>query len=110
MRFHSSELNYCELNSGTCLHDGKCTSIIKGDGSFKCECPSGFRGRNCEIVPQIFTTVNITTSARPNKTSSPTMPIPHNVNNGTISTSAENNNNENKNYKPSVEDEIDNEA
>lgn len=48
------ELDYCENNPNTCLNDGKCTSLIKDDGFFKCECPSGFRGRTCQIVPPMM--------------------------------------------------------
>lgn len=44
-------MNYCEDNPNTCLNDGKCTSLIKDDGYYKCECPSGYRGRTCQILP-----------------------------------------------------------
>lgn len=45
------ELNFCEKNPGTCENDGKCRSLIAADGNFRCECPSGFKGKNCEILP-----------------------------------------------------------
>lgn len=48
------ELDYCEKNPSTCLNDGKCTSLIKDDGYFRCECPSGFRGRTCQIMPPMM--------------------------------------------------------
>lgn len=44
-----TELNYCEENPNTCQNGGKCTSLIKDDGSYRCECPSGYRGRMCQI-------------------------------------------------------------
>lgn len=51
-----SELNYCEDNPKTCMNGGKCTSVTKDDGEFTCECPTGFKGKRCEIVPVISTT------------------------------------------------------
>jgi len=55
-------LNYCEENPNTCENDGKCTSLIKDDGQFQCECPSGYRGKKCEIVPAMMTS---TTTVEP---------------------------------------------
>lgn len=46
-----AELNFCEENPNTCQHGGRCTSLIKDDGYFRCECPSGYRGRTCQIMP-----------------------------------------------------------
>lgn len=51
-----TELKYCDENPKTCLNGGKCTSITKDEGSFECECPTGFKGKRCEIVPYISTT------------------------------------------------------
>lgn len=45
------ELNYCEKNPKTCENGGKCASLMKEDGEFNCECPSGFVGKQCEVVP-----------------------------------------------------------
>lgn len=55
-------LNYCEENPNTCENDGKCTSLIKDEGSFQCECPSGYRGKRCEILPPMMTTTSTTTT------------------------------------------------
>jgi len=52
------ELNYCEKNAQTCLNGGRCTSLTREDGYFMCECPSGFRGRQCEIVPPSMMTTS----------------------------------------------------
>jgi len=54
-------LNYCEENPNTCENGGKCTSLIKDDGHFKCECPSGYRGNKCEIIPPMMTSTSTTT-------------------------------------------------
>lgn len=56
------ELNYCELNKDTCQNGGKCQSMLEEDGSFKCECPSGYKGENCEIAPAVLIT---TTTIKP---------------------------------------------
>lgn len=58
-------LNYCEENPNTCENGGKCTSLIKDDGNFKCECPSGYRGEKCEILPPMMTTSTTTTTVEP---------------------------------------------
>lgn len=42
------ELNYCEKNPNTCENGGLCTSLLKEDGNFKCECSSGFKGDRCD--------------------------------------------------------------
>lgn len=60
-------LNYCELNEDTCENDGKCTSISKDDGSFRCECPSGYRGSHCEIAPPQMFPSTTSGSVRPSK-------------------------------------------
>lgn len=100
-----SELNYCELNEEACQNDGKCTSVTEEEGSFKCECPSSYRGKNCEIVPpQMYpsATANATSTAiRPNK--APVIITSMRPQNGTNATSAASND-------PEEVDEIDNEA
>lgn len=69
MKFLSSalksflELTYCEKNQATCLNGGRCTSLTRDDGYFICECPTGFRGRNCEILPPSMTTTTTTTTS-----------------------------------------------
>ncbi|XP_001866027.2 delta-like protein 1 [Culex quinquefasciatus] len=57
------KLTYCEQNPNTCQNGGKCTSLIKDDGYFRCECPSGFRGKNCEVMPPSMTSSTTTTVA-----------------------------------------------
>lgn len=69
-----SELKYCEENPKACLNGGKCTSLTEDEGSFKCECPSGFKGKNCEIIPMIAST----TTPRP-KPSTTTTKLPSQV-------------------------------
>lgn len=61
--FSIAELNYCEQNANTCQNGGKCKSLIKEDGYYRCECPTGFKGRNCEIMPMSMTTTTSTTSS-----------------------------------------------
>lgn len=56
------ELNYCEENPNTCENDGKCTSLIKDEGYFRCECQSGYRGKKCEILPPSMMTTTTTTT------------------------------------------------
>ena len=82
-------MNYCEENLNTCENGGKCTSLIKDDGNFKCECPSGYRGKRCQVLPPMMMTTTTTMSP---------------VNNAvTIVT-------DNLDEKPDEEDDIDNEA
>lgn len=58
------------------MNDGKCTSMTEDDGSFACECPSGFRGKQCEISPpqMYLMTSNITLNTRPSKIPSTAVP------------------------------------
>lgn len=65
---HFSELKFCEENPKTCLNDGKCTSITKDEGLFKCECPSGFKGKKCEMVPMIANLSMTISTPKPSKT------------------------------------------
>lgn len=57
-----SELNYCEKNQDTCKNGGKCQSLESGDGFYRCQCPPGISGKNCENLPDSMTTpaANIT--------------------------------------------------
>lgn len=69
-----SELNYCEKNPNTCQNGGKCISLTREDGDFACECPSGYRGRNCELMPLLMMTSTTTPAFSPmifNTTMSP---------------------------------------
>lgn len=54
------QLDYCEKNPKTCQNGGKCTSVVKEDGDFTCECPSGYRGKNCEKAPAMAMKVKTT--------------------------------------------------
>lgn len=38
------------------MNGGKCTSKPTDDGLFLCECPTGYKGKRCEIVPVIAST------------------------------------------------------
>lgn len=68
------ELNYCEKNPNTCQNGGKCTSLMKDDGNFKCECPSGYKGLNCEILPpSMITSSSSTTTMATTSTSQATI-------------------------------------
>ncbi len=53
------ELNYCEKNPNTCENGGKCTSLTKDDGNYKCECPSGWFGDRCDRLTMIPTTTEL---------------------------------------------------
>lgn len=55
-------MNHCEKNVGTCKNGGKCTSLPEDDGSFVCECPTGYKGRQCELAPMVLTTTTTTTT------------------------------------------------
>uniref|UniRef100_A0A1B0CG55 Putative teneurin-1 n=1 Tax=Lutzomyia longipalpis TaxID=7200 RepID=A0A1B0CG55_LUTLO len=56
-------LDFCDKNPSTCTNGGKCLSLTKDDGSFRCECPSGFRGDRCEIAPTTTDSPKNTTQA-----------------------------------------------
>lgn len=112
-----SVLNYCEKNPKTCLNDGKCTSITEDEGSFKCECPSGFKGKSCEIVPMIANSTTTTVRPRTSTTVKPTQPQIETTTVGDIDTELTEDLEENadsedvvNNEKSSEDAEIDNEA
>ncbi|XP_026752834.2 neurogenic locus protein delta-like [Galleria mellonella] len=50
------ELNYCEKNPDVCKNGGKCQSLEEEDGNYRCHCPVGVSGRNCEHLPDSMTT------------------------------------------------------
>jgi len=62
------ELNYCETNTDVCKNDAKCISVTKDEGSYKCLCREGTRGRNCEIITMTMgmnpTTMTMTTNVQ----------------------------------------------
>lgn len=57
------------------MNDGKCASLTEDEGSFKCECPSGFKGKRCEIVPVIAnSTISAGSTIRPILSTSTKLP------------------------------------
>lgn len=54
-------MNFCENNPDTCQNGAKCISLIKEDGSYKCLCREGTKGRNCEISEHSTSTKPTTT-------------------------------------------------
>lgn len=65
-------MNYCEKNPKTCLNGGKCTSQLKEDGDFKCECPTGYRGKTCEKAPAMAMKVPSTSTTTTSTTTTTT--------------------------------------
>lgn len=55
-RFSVSELSYCLDNPDTCANDGKCVSLSREDGSYRCQCRQGYLGKNCEILDEFLLT------------------------------------------------------
>ncbi|XP_033209805.1 delta-like protein C [Belonocnema kinseyi] len=43
------KLTYCEEHSDLCKNNGTCISMTKEDGNYRCFCPLGFTGRQCQI-------------------------------------------------------------
>lgn len=62
------KLDYCEKNPNTCENGGLCKSLLKEDGSFKCECPSGFKGDRCDRNTMTTQPLSSTTSVPMNFT------------------------------------------
>lgn len=54
--FNFPELNYCEKNQDTCKNGGKCQSLETNDGLYRCSCPPGISGKNCENLPEVAET------------------------------------------------------
>lgn len=89
------------------MNGGKCTSIIKDEGSFKCECPTGFKGKSCEIVPVL----NVTTTIKPKpSTTISSTTLQFETTTITDTDEFEENVSSDVDDKPSVDDEINNEA
>lgn len=112
-------MKYCEENPNSCLNGGKCTSLTEDEGLFKCECPTAFKGKRCEIVPILNSTISTSTSTSRPPLSTSTK-LPSNQETTTSSkddeselddelTTAENSSESDVVEAPSVE-EIDNEA
>lgn len=68
------QMDYCEKNPKTCLNGGKCTSQLKEDGEFKCECPTGYRGKQCETAPAMLMKVS-TSSTTSTTTTTEQIPV-----------------------------------
>lgn len=49
------------------MNGGKCTSLPEDDGSYKCECPTGFKGKRCEIVPIIANATIPSSTPKPSR-------------------------------------------
>lgn len=107
-------MKYCEENPNSCLNDGKCTSLTEDEGLFKCECPAAFKGKRCEIVPSLNSTISTsTTTSRPPLSTSTKLPSNQETTDESELddelTTAENSSESDVVEAPSVE-EIDNEA
>lgn len=107
-------MKYCEENPNSCLNGGKCTSLTEDEGLFKCECPSAFKGKRCEIVPSLNSTISTSTStSRPPPSTSTKLPSNQETTDESELddelTTAENSSESDVVEAPSVE-EIDNEA
>lgn len=107
-------MNYCEKNPKTCSNGGKCTSITEDEGSYKCECPTGFKGKSCEIVPMIGNSTISTIRPKPTTTTvKPTTPPTETT---TMTTELESDladdleASDQGDEKPTVDDELNNEA
>ncbi|XP_046431135.1 delta-like protein C isoform X1 [Neodiprion pinetum] len=64
----NEKLTYCDENPDSCKNNGTCISVIPEDGNFRCICPMGYMGRQC----QIETTVPATELMPPMPINTPT--------------------------------------
>lgn len=64
-KFSSTELSYCNENPNTCENSGKCISLTRDDGSFRCLCPNGFHGKHCEMSTEHMLTSSSTPRITP---------------------------------------------
>lgn len=106
------ELKYCEENPKTCLNGGKCTSVTKDEGEFSCECPTGFKGKRCEIVPVISTTTpKPTTTSTKLPTTTQSQDDKEDTDTADVTETDENNDDQTEgDEEPASVEEIDNEA
>ncbi|XP_048505179.1 delta-like protein B isoform X2 [Athalia rosae] len=47
--FCNEKLTYCDEHPNTCENNATCISVTKEDGNYRCMCPLGFIGRQCQI-------------------------------------------------------------
>ncbi|XP_034942873.1 delta-like protein C [Chelonus insularis] len=43
------KLTFCDEHPDTCRNNGTCVSMTKADGNYRCICPLGYTGRQCQI-------------------------------------------------------------
>lgn len=51
------DVDECLSSFPPCLHGGTCFNI---DGGYTCQCPIGWRGKNCEIGQEIYMYTSLT--------------------------------------------------
>ncbi|KNC26803.1 hypothetical protein FF38_06381 [Lucilia cuprina] len=61
------KLTYCKDHPNICENGGKCLSLTKEDGSYRCHCKQGYLGKNCEIIDEFL----LTSTAAPRITPPP---------------------------------------
>ncbi|XP_026848694.1 neurogenic locus protein delta [Drosophila persimilis] len=64
------KLSYCVENPETCENEGKCVSVSREDGSYRCLCRQGYLGKNCEIRDDF-----LLTSVAPLRITPPPLPL-----------------------------------
>ncbi|XP_065365662.1 adhesive plaque matrix protein 2 [Calliphora vicina] len=50
------KLTYCKDHANICENGGKCISLTKEDGNYRCHCKQGYLGKNCEITDEFLLT------------------------------------------------------
>ncbi|XP_047366553.1 delta-like protein 1 [Vespa velutina] len=50
------KLTYCENHSDICRNNGTCVSMTPEDGDYRCICPIGYIGRQCQIKTTVPST------------------------------------------------------
>ncbi|KZC06059.1 Delta-like protein C [Dufourea novaeangliae] len=52
----NEKLTYCEEHPDTCRNNATCISMTKEDGDYRCVCPLGYMGRQCQIKTMVPST------------------------------------------------------